>query len=357
MSELQLGLLAIGIAIVAAVFGYHKWQESRYRREAESSIAPPGEDVLLRQGAAGRGRLEPTLQTKEPVVEDTVPPGRVQEAAAAAPALNDAIDFILTLEAAAPVPAKTLVSAAAARLRAMPKAIHMEGESAASESGPGWERLNREGSYRLMRIGMQLADRNGTVTGQDLNAFVSAAEQPATAAGLLRRPADVDAALRTASELDQLCGEVDIQIGLHLVPAGEAFAAARVAALSEAAGLSLERDGRFRLRDEHGREVFNLTNEEPTRFSPSTLSSLTTSALLLELDVPRAPGGPAAFARFREFALQAAATLGGSLVDDNRSELGPSSFDAIAAQLQPVYASMESRGMAPGSPVALRLFS
>ncbi len=56
MSELQVGLLVVGAAVVAAVFLYNIWQERRYRREAEAGFAAQREDVLMRSGGgAGQG--------------------------------------------------------------------------------------------------------------------------------------------------------------------------------------------------------------------------------------------------------------------------------------------------------------
>src|SRR5260370_31321631 len=55
MSELQVGLLAVGAVFVAAVFLYNKWQERRYRREAEAGFASRHEDVLIRPGEAAQG--------------------------------------------------------------------------------------------------------------------------------------------------------------------------------------------------------------------------------------------------------------------------------------------------------------
>jgi FtsZ-interacting cell division protein ZipA len=54
---------------------------------------------------------------------------------------------------------------------------------------------------------------------------------------------------------------------------------------------------------------------------------------------------------------QLAQGLGGSLVDDNRVPLNENSVRAIQQQLKTIHATMEARGMAPGSERALRLFS
>ncbi|MCX8146603.1 MAG: ZipA, partial [Azovibrio sp.] len=52
MSELQMGLLALGGVAVLGVFAYNKWQERQHRKVAERVFQQPGEDVLLERAAA-----------------------------------------------------------------------------------------------------------------------------------------------------------------------------------------------------------------------------------------------------------------------------------------------------------------
>lgn len=360
MSELQLGLLAIGVAIVAAVFGYNKWQESHYRREAEASLPRPDDDVLLSEGAsrpppAASARIEPTLRQAGERFADIAPPPAKPAAApavAGAPVLSEAIDFLVVLAAAEPLEGRAVIESSVNALGNIPKAVNMQGEA-----GGEWENLRRDGRYRRVRVGMQLVDRRGAASLQELSAFQAAAVELGAALGAQCIPADLDAALRTAAALDRFSGEIDIQIAVHIVKTGEPFSGRAVQALAQGSGLSLDDDGRFRQRDGEGRELYSLVNEEATPFHAASMPTLRTSAVLAELDVPRAPGGAAAFARFRDFSLQAAASLGGTLVDDNREALSAASFDAIALQLQPVYESMEAHGIAAGGPIALRLFS
>ena len=82
-----------------------------------------------------------------------------------------------------------------------------------------------------------------------------------------------------------------------------------------------------------------------------------TSSLILEFDVARCPGGNHSFSRFRQFAEHLATGLGGRVVDDNRAPLDGTGFDAIAKELVAIYQAMAIRGILPGSPDSLRLFS
>ena len=62
MSELQIGLLAIGALVVAAVLIYNRVQEARARREAEQAFRSGHDDVLLHRPAAHGGEAAPGHQ-------------------------------------------------------------------------------------------------------------------------------------------------------------------------------------------------------------------------------------------------------------------------------------------------------
>jgi FtsZ-interacting cell division protein ZipA len=57
------------------------------------------------------------------------------------------------------------------------------------------------------------------------------------------------------------------------------------------------------------------------------------------------------------YARDLCATLGGMIVDDNARVLDEQALAAIGAQLDAVRATLEARGIEPGSPAAMRLFS
>ena len=109
MSELQIGLLAIGTLVVAAVLIYNRVQERRAKHEAERAFRSGHHDVLLRQpavahrsenatqGAAG-GAVE---QGREPAQEALRPPmGAAPTEETAQP--DPAIDYIIQFAAEHP---------------------------------------------------------------------------------------------------------------------------------------------------------------------------------------------------------------------------------------------------------------
>jgi len=123
VSDLQLGLLGIGVIVVVAVIAYNKWQEIKLRRRAEAAFASGHRDVLFGERAEAvegaqkaaawtparevnaTDRVEHTLGDAgigvTPVVPDEASPSVVAE-------LDTAIDLIVELECARPVAAQDL---------------------------------------------------------------------------------------------------------------------------------------------------------------------------------------------------------------------------------------------------------
>ena len=64
MSDLQIGLLAVGAIIVAAVLLFNWIQERRFRKQADAAFQTPMGDVLMQTGVVPReshNRVEPAL--------------------------------------------------------------------------------------------------------------------------------------------------------------------------------------------------------------------------------------------------------------------------------------------------------
>jgi len=350
MGELHFGLLSIGVLVVAGVFFYNKWQERRYQREAEAAFASRHEDVLMRSaGGEGQGAEWQGSGGVEPVLAS---------AAAAAPegskqTLSEFVDFIVPLETSEEVSGASVLDAAGAALEQCPRSVHLEGFDEAEST---WELIDPDRSYSKMRAGLQLVDRRGAADAEELALFGAAIGGAAASLGVLSTVPDPAPALAHAKELDRFCGEVDIRIAVHVVNERIPFPGAQVGALAAAAGFELdEPEGKFRRRDAAGRVICTLANFEPIPFKVESLQALSTHAITLELDVPRAPRG--AFAQFRESAERLAKQLSARILDDNREPVGSGAFEAIGAQLQAVHRSMEARGIAPGGALALRLFS
>jgi hypothetical protein len=223
-----------------------------------------------------------------------------------------------------------------------------------------WEAAPEHGGarWRHVQVALQLVDRQGVATRAEIDHFLEVLREVAQRIGAAPVLPDADAAAAQALSLDALCAEVDIAIGISVVARpGERFAGTTIRALAEAEGLRLQADGVFHSDTAAGVTQFTLDNQDPEPFFPESIRGLTTPGITLLLDVPRASGGLVAFDRMLQVAEQLARSLGGTLVDDNRQRLDDAGLQATRRALAAVFATMESRGIAPGGPVALRLFS
>jgi len=351
MSELQLGLLGIGILVVVGVLVYNKLQERRLRREAGEAFGSRHDDVLMggKTGGVAPGRPAAAPERVEPTF--STPPA---ESAETSGVLDAGIDFIATLEAATAVTGEAISTAIVDASTATAKAVNWECYNRQSAS---WEPLAAGGEYGTLRVGLQLADRKGAVSEQELAEFGAMAQAVAESIGANCTLTEAAAGLQRARQLDALCADVDVQIGLNLITRSGGAPGTRIRALAEANGLVLERDGRFHRRDDTGLELFSLCNSEQAAFSAEGMKTLSTKGLTLLFDVARVPGGIATFDRFVEFTRALADALSAAIVDDNRQPLDDAALGKIRAQLEGLYESMEQQGIPAGGPLALRLFS
>lgn len=395
MSELQIGLLILGGAVIGLVYGFNVFQEWRFRRKTRQAFARTNADALLdvpknnvRDGVKA-DRLEPVLLDDEPYLEGQEeeredwhdePLPRTAGAAMLQPAgmetataldeeeeaepeddfgsadqqalmlsmLDPSLDFIAEV-----VFAKPHELAAPPRFN-VAKRVQMIGRTERGlwkpvEALPGTR-------YKQLNIALQLVDRGGAVSEPELDSFCKQvahfAEQHNAAVNLPQRQQKVVA----ARELDRFCGDVDVLIGINVV-ARSPVPGARLRSFAEAAGFTLEPDGGFHYLADSGNTLYSLVSADQSPFTLHSLIDHRYPALTLLFDVPRVAGGVEVFDRLVEFAKRMAAEFDAQLVDDNRRVLSDTGLARIREQLSHIYGSMDDRGIAPGSVAALRLFA
>ncbi|MEO8144334.1 MAG: cell division protein ZipA C-terminal FtsZ-binding domain-containing protein [Betaproteobacteria bacterium] len=330
MSELQIGLLAIGAMVVAGVLIYNRVQERRARHSTERAFRSGHSDVLMKPSGSADGQ--------DFVPEPPRPALRVAPSDDAARP-DAAIDYIIVLAAEHPVTRSALHE----QWQAIERRHAHRALLAGSPDGKAW------------RAALQMVSRDGAVGEADLIEFRSAVETLAASVGATVSAPEMRAAVEAARALDEFCAESDIQVVVHVT--GGPFAGTKVRAAAEATGLALEGDGKFALRDDELRLLFTLAAQDGTAFSAATMRDAAPQALSLALDVTRAPDTRRSFESMTRLAHQLASVLGGSIVDDNGNVLDERAVAAIAVQLDAVRARLEAQGLPPGSPAALRLFS
>ena len=346
MTDLQTGLLILGLLVVAGVVLYNKIQERAATRRADRSFRSSHEDALLGEIDA---RREPTLDSAE-----TVSPK-----APAAPSVSlpdPRLDFVIELDLPQPVPGTKLLEdwAEAGHRFAQRELL------AASDDGEAWMRPTARdtNAYQRVRAGLQLVTRQGPIGEGELIEFRSGVETLAARLGAVLSSPEMKQAMETARELDRLCADNDVQVVIHVVaPPGAALRGTKIRSVAESAGFALEGDGRFALRDAEGRLLYALSARDGARFAAQAMKSLEVQGVSLAMDMPRAPDTERTYDAMVRFARQLGSLLGGSLVDDNGNPLDERSLAAIGAQLQSIRKALEAKGFAPGTAAAQRLFS
>lgn len=398
MNELQVSLLAIGVVVIFAVLAFNRWQERKYRRQSEQRFASQHDDVLLHPEPA-QERVEPMLDAmhqddievpdkfedaympeSQPVWDSSVaeeseeaealplaaePAWNETEAVpfAAAPVAESALapdaetEYVASLSASEPIAAHALVLVLQ-QLKPIGKAVRWLGQrqhhtnwEAITQAAPGTE-------FVKLAACLQLADRNGPVSSEDLDAFCNMAQTVAANLYAVIECPDKPAAMAVATELDQFCADVDVLIGFNIISKdGSPFAGTKLRGLAESAGMKLMPDGSFHFLNDNGAQLFSLGNLESTLFSADAMKHLTTHGVTFLFDVPKAVGGVQAFNQMLLAARQFVGPLGALMVDDNRRELTDAGIDKIRQQLAAIYAKMEQRSIPPGSPRSKRLFA
>ena len=396
LSTLQLGLVIAGVLLVLGVVAYNAWQVRRARRRLGGATRPPGAATASRAAARGDARVEPTLAAgasaerashggeaapAEPpfgVPMDEVetlaepgdepgealpPPGPVTRSAMAdsappqgtQPQPDPEIERVVTLQPVKPVAAGALAAGLHARLG---KPLRWFGRR---DRDTPWQRLTGESSGEFGEVAacLLLADRNGAASRAQIEAFhrVVAELAPTLPAAWLAAPADEEAA--RAEELDRLCAELDMQIGLTIQKGdGATIPGTRLRGVAEAAGFRLAPAGRFEcVQEETGAVLYSLQSVRGEPFTAESLRLAAVPGVVLVLDVPRVGDPPRAFDQLKLAAKRMAHTLGGDLVDDNQRPLTDAALAAIRAQVASASELLVRAQIEPGSPRAHKLFS
>jgi hypothetical protein len=175
MTDLQIGLLVLGAAAVAAVLIYNRVQERATRRDAERAFGSSHADAL-----AEPLRREPRLGPQS--------------------GPDERVDYVMELEPAKPVaPGVVGEEWRAIELRFGRRALLAEGE------GGTW------------RAALQLVSRAGVVGEAELIEFRTEVETLGSRIGAVVSAPEMRAALDAARELDRTCADSDIQVALHVI--------------------------------------------------------------------------------------------------------------------------------------------
>ncbi len=391
LSTLQIGLIVAGVLLVLGVLAYNAWQLRRAKRRFEAPARPAGESSAARGGS----RVEPTLAAASapraagPASAGGVAEGEkfdipMDEAETLADDLPDAegaptapitrsamadpraaqgtqpqpdpeIECVVTIQPVRPVPAGALAAGLRARLG---KPLRWFGRR---DADAPWQRVTGDtpGEFGEFAACLLLADRNGAATRAQIDAFHKVVAELAPHLPAAWSAATVDDEAQRAEELDRLCAELDMQIGLTIQKVdGSTIAGTKLRGVAEASGFRLAPSGRFEcVQEETGAVLYTLQDAKGEPFTVDALRVASFPGVVLVLDVPRVVDPPRAFDQLKLAAKRMAHTLGGELVDDNQRPLTDAALAAIRTQVGEASELLARAQIEPGSPRAHKLFA
>ena len=224
-----------------------------------------------------------------------------------------------------------------------------------------WHLLNENApnsAFKQLACSLQLADRGGPIAKNLLNKFQFAVEDAGLNLNAHVEWQSSGDALQRAIELDQFCIEVDQMISVHMAQNESPIHGTKFKGLAEASGLSLMADGKFHyLQNGKSESLFVLidTNNQP--FTAENLRTNVLKSVTFQIEMPKVTNCEQTFNQMIGMAQKMASSLNARLVDDNQRLLGDIQIEKIRQQLKVIHATMVARGIMPGSPASMRLFS
>ena len=357
MISLQISLAIVGGVVLAGVVAHSTWsarknQPKRATPEVASQPEPgPSQEGQFPDSAADR--QEPRF---DPDGAASLAPLTRMMALEKKPGLDALIDVI------APVVIESVVSGEAA-LAAMPttrrvgsKPFGVEGLSVARNE---WEVPAAGQRYSAFQCGVQLANRVGALNQIEYSEFVMKAQAFADAiGGEPEFPEMLDEVAR-ARELDQFASAHDAQLGFTLRAIHTAWSPGyvqqRAARLGFVAG-SIPGRMVMPASQQGGAPILGLSFDTQAAMAEDP-EQTALREVTLSLDVPQVPRSEQPFVRMRESAIALAASMDGTIIDDNGNVIHVEAMDVIGSELEQLYDTLDERDLSAGSALARRLFS
>ena len=355
MSDLQIGLILLGVVLILLVLLFNWWQDRRVRKQMQEQFPEREEDPLLggTPPPLAAMRREPGLgSVAEPAHETRANGDAVQDASGSDddPAEADpTTEVVIDISFAQPVPSEQLHAATHGLKRVGSKPVRLFAEK---EGGGHRARLRPGESYVSMQLAVLLANRNGPLSEIEWSELWTAAQSLTERfEGSMEGP-EIKEVVQRAQRLDAICAELDAMVGLALQLPG-ALSVAEV-------GQALEEVGFLR----HGPQLAWMSELGIPRFTalfngrlPGEVQSAGVDRIELVLDLPNSPADDQAFSRMASVGRHLAANLDAQLLDDQGRPVADGADQAIDVQLHERYRQLEAAGFVAGEYRTARLFS
>ncbi|WP_397474388.1 cell division protein ZipA C-terminal FtsZ-binding domain-containing protein [Pusillimonas sp.] len=338
MSDLQIGLISLGVILILVLVCFNWWQDRRVRQRMQEHFPEADEDPLMGGPATAGGRREPGIGG------GAAPEADVDEITEADPVCEAVIDVVFSH----PVAGAELMTAVRPIQKAGEKPVRVLVEHEGGHS----LRLRDGSNYLSVQLAVLLANRSGALTDIEWSHLWTTAEDLAERfEGSVEGP-EQDQVLQRARALDELCAGLDAQVALVL-KLGQAQPVAQVTQAVKEAGF-VGFGNQLAWMSEAGVPRFTLLYAgEPA----GNFNSAGVDRLDLVLDVPRSQPDEHAFSRMACVGRDLAFRLQATLVDEQGQPVNESADHAVDEKLHELYNNLEQAGFPAAETRTVRLFS
>ncbi|WP_286894300.1 cell division protein ZipA C-terminal FtsZ-binding domain-containing protein [Achromobacter sp. UBA2119] len=357
MSDLQIGLIALGVLLILLVLGFNWWQDRRVRRKMQSHFPTSEQDPLLGAGVAGASAATAGASRREPGMggdSARVQPGQPAPVdpgsdADDAEEPDPACEVVIEVNFAEPVRGADLLPYMQSLRNVGRKPVRVFAET---DQRRHRARVHAGESYASMQLAVLLANRSGPLTAIEWSQAWARAQDMAERFDATIEGPDQQAVLEQGARLDDTCAALDTQVGLTLL-LGSAQPAAEVMAVARDVGFVAD-GNRLAWPNENGVARFTLARADGAAFDAG-MGGI--ERLYLLLDVPCSPADTRAFGRMVDVGRDLASRLRAELVDDQGKPLADGSETVIDERLQVLFGQLEQAGLPAGSERAQRVFA
>jgi len=340
MSDLQIGLIVLGILLILLVVGFNWWQDGRLRRKMKAHFPRSEQDPLL---AADEASVQQGLAAMAKAVASSATD------ADDADEVDPACEVVIEIAFAQPVAGAELLPYVQELRRVGRKPVRIFAETAQRRHRAC---LHSEESDASLQLAVLLANRSGALTAIEWSQAWGRAQDLAERFDAAVEGPDQQAVLEQAARLDDACAALDAQVGLTLL-LDSALSVAEVMAVAR--DLGFVADGRrLAWLADSGVPRFTLACADGVAFDADAGSI---ARLSLLLDVPCSPADPHAFSHMVGVGRQLAARLHAQLVDDQDKPLAVGAETIIDERLRVLFGQLEQAGLMAGSARAQRVFA
>ena len=362
MSNLQLGLICVGIAIMVGVALYNGYvtrsREPRHAKKANEAKLPmdPGLTALLTEGNAAMAPDTKEEETKDarwdlPEATLTVPVGP----SVSRGQLDSLIDVITPLNLDHPISGDFVLAAMPPSRRVGTKPFSIEGRPL---NETVWEPIRMSQQYAQLQAGLQLANRSGPINDIEFSEYVVKTQQFADVISAQADFPEMMGEVARARELDQFASTHDARLNFtiraHRVVWSVGYVQSHAASLGFVPG-SLP--GKMVLQSTNSSVPMVTLRFDAQAAMADDLEQSSVSEVSLELDVAHVASSLNAYSRMRNTGIDLASEMDGILTDDSGAVLDVDVLAQIGKDVAVLYADLEARDLAAGSPLARRLFS